>query len=213
MAKVPGFLRPRERIDEAELELAQARTLVRLAEMFGGTAATVEAPVDLPVATEQPPAAQAPRDPDPAVPTGRRGTSRRPPAIELPPDLVGVMAKPERPDAGDLPEPDRADVISAGVMAGSGPMNKVAPTDDWRSRADGYVLSVAFGVARGPIPGRGADSAVRIGTHRADAIEPLAAAEPIDLRGEGPRAAEQSSGPVLRKLRASRPRPASGPRS
>jgi len=34
MAKVPGFLRPRERIDEAELELAQARTLARLAEML-----------------------------------------------------------------------------------------------------------------------------------------------------------------------------------
>jgi hypothetical protein len=213
MANVPGFLRRRERIDEAEFELAQVRTLARLAEMFGGTAASVEAPADLPAATEQPRAAQAPADPDPAVPTGRRGTSRRPPAIELPAHLVGVMAKPERPDAGDLPEPDRADVISAGVMAGSGPMNKVAPTDDWRSRADGYVLAVAFGVARGPIPGRGADSAVRIGTHRADAIEPLAAAEPIDLRGEGPRAAEQSSGPVLRRLRASRPRPASGPRS
>jgi hypothetical protein len=213
MAKVPGFLRRRERIDEAELELTQVRTLARLAEMFGGTAASVEAPADLPAATEQPRAAQAqaPGDPDPAIPTGRRGTSRRPPVIELPAHLVGVMAEPERPDVEAPPEPHAATMV--GVMAGRGPADTVGPTDGWRSRADAYVLAVAFGAARGPIPGRGADSAVRIETRRSDAIQPVPADESVDLRGEGPRAVQQASGPVLRKLRANRPRPASGPRS
>jgi len=35
MVKVPGFLRPRQEIDPAELELAQARTAARLASIFG----------------------------------------------------------------------------------------------------------------------------------------------------------------------------------
>ena len=211
MAKVPGFLRPRETIDEAELERVRIRTLERLAAIFGDTAASLQAPADLPAATEQPPTAQAPSDPDPVASTEPRAASRPPTLAGWPPDLVGFLATPERPTVEAPPEPEAPTFV--GVMARPGPANKVEPADDWRTRADAYVLAVAFGVARGPIPGRGADSAVRIETHRADAIEPLAAAEPIDLRGEGPRAAEQSSGPVLRKLRASRPRPASGPRS
>ena len=211
MVKVPGFLRPRERIDEAELELAHVRTLARLAEMFGGTAASIQAPADLPAATEQPPAVQAARDPDPAAPTGRRSASRPPTLIERPPDLIGVMAGPERPNVEAPPKLDAPPIV--GVMPGHSPAIEVGPVDDWQSRADAYVLAVAFGPARGPTSGRGPDSAVRVETRRADAIGPVPAAESGDLRRDGSRAVEQVNAPMLRKLHAHRPFPASGPRS
>ena len=98
-------------------------------------------------------------------------------------------------------------------MARPGPANKVEPADDWRTRADAYVLAVAFGVARRPIAGPGAAPAVRIETRRADAIQPVPAAGSADLRREAPRAVEQVDEPVLRKLRTDRPRSVSGPRS
>ena len=211
MARVPGFMRPRETIDEAELERVRNRTLERLAAIFGDTASSLEAPADLPAATEQLPAAEAPRDPDPVASTGRRGAPRPPTLADWPPDLVGVMAKPERPAVEAPPEPDAATL--AGVMAGRGPASKVGPADDWRSRADAYVLAVAFGVARGPTSGRDADPAVRTEPRRADAIQPGPAAGSADLRREGPGAVEQVNGPVLRKFHAHRPRPVSGPRS
>jgi hypothetical protein len=211
MAKVPGFLRPREVNDEAELERVRIRTLERLAAIFGDAAASLQAPADLPAPMEQSPAVQAPREPDPAPTTGPRGASRPPTLAERPPDLVGVMAERERPDVEAPPEPNAATIV--GVMAGHSPANKVGPTDDWRSRADAYVLAVAFGVARGPIPGRGADSTARVESRRADAIQPVPAAQSVDLRREGPRAVEHVNGPVLRKIRANRPRSASGPRS
>jgi hypothetical protein len=221
-------------IDEAELERVRIRTLERLAEMFGDTAASLQATADRPAATEQPPAAQAPRGPDPAPGTGPRGASRPPILAEWPPDLfgflatperptveappeqnaptfVGVMAKPRRPSVEAPPEPAAPTFV--GVMAKSGPANKVEPADDWRTRADAYVLAVAFGDARRPIAGRGAAPAVRIETRRAGAIQPVPAAGSADLRREAPRAVEQVDGPVLRKLPANRPRPVSGRRS
>jgi hypothetical protein len=122
------------------------------------------------------------------------------------------MAKPGRPSVEAPPEPAAPTFV--GVMAKPGPANKVEPADDWRTRADAYVLAVAFGVARRPIAGRGAAApAVRIETRRADAIQPVPAAGSADLRREAPRAVEQVDGPVLRKLPANRPRPVSGRRS
>ena len=249
MAKVPGFLRPREVIDEAELERVRIRTLERLAAIFGDAAASLQAPTDVPAATEQPPAAQPLRDPDPSPGTGPQGASRipnragwppdlvgvmakperpdveappdpapttgprgasRPPTLaEWPPDLVGVMAKPERPDVEAPPEPEAATIV--GVMAGHGSANQVGAADDWRTRADAYVLAVAFGVDHAPAADRGARPALRVETRRADAIQPGPAAGSVDLRREGPGAVEQVNGPVLRKFHAHRPRPVSGP--
>ena len=40
MAKMPGLLRQRQKIDEAELELDQKRVAARLADIFGGGAET-----------------------------------------------------------------------------------------------------------------------------------------------------------------------------
>ena len=234
MAKVPGFLRPRETIDEAELERVRIRTLERLAAIFGDTAASLQAPADLPAATEQPPTAQAPSDPDPVASTEPRAASRPPTLAGWPPDLVGFLATPERPTVEAPPEPAAPTFVGVmatperptveappepeaptfvGVMARPGPANKVEPADDWRTRADAYVLAVAFGVARRPIAGPGAAPAVRIETRRADAIQPVPAAGSADLRREAPRAVEQVDGPVLRKLRTDRPRSVSGPRS
>jgi hypothetical protein len=184
MANVPGFLRRRERIDEAEFELAQVRTLARLAEMFGGTAASVEAPADLPAATEQPRAAQAPADPDPAVPTGRRGTSRRPPAIELPAHLVGVMAKPERPDVEAPPEPDATTIV--GVMAGSGPTSAVEPAEDRLGRVDGFILGRAIVTPPVTVPVRAADAPVRDETGTAGRTQPTHDPGQVDLHGADP---------------------------
>ena len=211
MAKVPGFLRPREVIDEAELERVQIRTLERLAAIFGDTAASLQAPADLPAATEQAPAAEAPRDLDPVASTGRRGASRPPTLAGWPLDLVGVMAKPERHDVEAPPEPDIATFV--GVPEGHGPANTVGPADDWRSRADAYVLAVAFGVDHAPAADRGAGPAPHVETRRADTIQPGPAAGSVDLRREGPGAVEQVNGPGLRKFHAHRPRPVSGPRS
>ena len=230
MAKVPGFLRPREKTDEAEVERVSIRTLERLAAIFGDVpapleataeltaateqapaefpAASLQAPADLPAATDHAPAAQAPRDPDPAPGIGRQqGASRLPTQTGWPPDLVGVMAEPgpdveapQKPDA--LPEPDAPTFV--GVMQGHGPANQVAPTDDWRSRADAYVLAVAFGVAPRPIAGE---------TRRADPIKAAPAAGPVDLRWDGPPAVDPVDRPVFRKVRSDRPRPVSGRRS
>jgi hypothetical protein len=127
------------------------------------------------------------------------------------PTFVGVKAKPGRPSVEAPPEPAAPTFV--GVMARPGPANKVEPADDWRTRADAYVLAVAFGVARRPIAGRGAAPAVRIETRRADAIQSVPAAGSADPRREAPRAVEQVDGPVLRKFPANRPRPVSGRRS
>ncbi|MFI5259194.1 MAG: hypothetical protein ACHQ01_06250 [Candidatus Limnocylindrales bacterium] len=216
MAKVPGFLRRREKIDEAELELARNRTAARLAEIFGGTTASTPAQTDVLAETEQPIAAQAPRDTDPAVSTGRRGASRPPSLIETPPDLVGVMAAPERPDVDAPPAPDAAALV--GVVAGQGLADEVGPADDWRSRADAYILAQAFGIARGAAPGRGADSAVRVEAPQAKAIEPAPAAVRVDLRRAGP-AVEQAKGTAIlsdarspNRTKAIRPTPEARPR-
>ena len=233
MAKVPGFLRRQEKIDESELELAQNRTAARLAEIFGGTAASSLAQTDVPAEAEQPLAAQAPRDTDPAVSTGRRGASRPPILIETPPALVGVMAAPDQPNVDAPPEPDATALV--GVMAGQGLADEVGPADDWRSRADGYILAQAFGIARGAVPGRGAHSAVRVEAPQAKAIPPAPAAVRVDLRRAGS-AVEQAKGTAILsdarspnrakavhptpearsreegQLRANRPRPASVPR-
>jgi hypothetical protein len=227
MAKVPGFLRPREKIDEAEVERVRIRTLERLAAIFGDAAAALEAPADLHAATEQAPAdlpaaflqapadlpattdhalaVQAPRDLDPAPGTAPQGASRPPTQAGWPPDLVGVMAEPECADVeaplkpNARPEPNAETFV--GVMEGPDPANKVGPTDDLRSRADAYVLAVAFGDARRPIAAS---------TRRADPIKAAPAAGPVDLRREGPPAVDSVSGPVFRKVRADRPRPVSG---
>jgi hypothetical protein len=211
MAKVLGFLRPREVIDEAELERVRIRTLERLAAIFGDTAASLQAPADLPAATEQAPAAEAPRDLDPVASIGPQGVVPPPTLAGWPPDLVGVMAKPQRHDVEARPEPEAATIV--GVMAGHGSANQVGAADDWRSRADAYVLAVAFGVDHAPAADRGAGPAPRVETRRADAIQPGPAAGSVDLRREGPGAVEQANGPVLRKFHAHRPRPVSGPRS
>ena len=231
MAKVPGFLRPREKIDEAEVERMSIRTLERLAAIFGDApapleapadltaateqapaalpAASLQAPADLPAATDHAPAAEAPRDPDPAPRTGRQpGASRPPTQAGWPPALVGVMAEPERPhvEAPQKPNTLREPIATTlvGVMEGHGPSAKVGPTDDWRSRAEAYVLAVAFGDARRPIAAS---------TRRSDPINAAPAAGPVDLRRDGPPAVDPISAPVFRKVRADRPRPVSGRRS
>jgi len=192
MAKMPGFLRPRPKIDEAEFELARLRTTARLAEIFGVDAASLDdlAHTEVPAETDQPPATDQrpepgqPRDMDPVVSAKRRGRSRRPIVIELPADPVGVMAEPDEPSVGDLPEPDRANMV--GVMAGRGPASAAGPGDEWRISADAYILGRAFGTAPVTVPVRAADAPVRDETGTAGATQPTHDAGTVDVRPEGP---------------------------
>jgi ketosteroid isomerase-like protein len=190
MAKMPGVLRPRRKIDEVELELARSRTAARLADIFGGGAATssedlshTEAPAEA-VEVDQPPEAEQPLDADAAVRAERRGGSRPAIVIALPADLVGVMAEPDKPSVDDQPEPDRADIV--GVMAGRGPASAVGPGDEWRSRASAYVLAQAFGIAPVAVPVCAADAPVREETGEARATQLTLDAVRVDVRRAGP---------------------------
>ena len=150
MVRGLGFLRPRQEIDQDELELAQARTAARLASIFGlpleshGGTAEPEAPsaaqqppeAEHPQEAEQTPHAEQPREQErrpaaehpqeaeqtphaeppraaerpfndgPAVRSVGRGPARAA-RIELPANLVGVMAKPDKPRGRDRLEPRR----------------------------------------------------------------------------------------------------------
>ena len=185
MAKMPGVLRPRQKIDEVEFELARSRTAARLADIFGGAAAS---PGDLshtavPAETDQSREAEQPLDTDAALGAERRGRPRPAIVIELPADPVGVMAEPDEPSVDDQPEPDRADMV--GVMAERDPASAVGPDDPWRSRADAYVLGRAFGIARAAVPGGTADTPVRDETGEARATQLTLAAVPVDVRRAG----------------------------
>jgi hypothetical protein len=241
MAKMPGFLRPRRKIDEVELELARSRTTARLADIFGGSAATssedlsrTEVSAEA-VEADQPREAEQPRDTDAAVRAEWLGRSRPAIVIELPADPVGVLAEPDEPSADDQPEPDRADIV--GVMAGRGPANAAGPGDEWRIRADAYVLGQAFGIAPVAVPGRAVDTPVRDETGGAKTTQLTVDAGQVDVRRAGqadvepaaPRDVVSDAEPSSRakadprppeprlpkegQLRGTRPRPASAPRA
>ena len=189
MAKMPGFLRPRRKIDEVEVELARSRTTARLADIFGGSAATsseglsrTEVPAEA-VEADQPREAEQPRDTDAAVRAEWLGRSRPAIVIELPADPVGVLAEPDEPSADDQPEPDRADIV--GVMAGRGPANAAGPGDEWRIRADAYVLGQAFGIAPVAVPGRAVDTPIRDETGGAKTTQLTVDAGQVDVRRAG----------------------------
>jgi hypothetical protein len=186
---MPGVLRPRYKTEEVELELARSLTSARLASIFGGGAATssedlshTEAPAEA-VEVDQPREAEQPADTDAAVRAERRGGSRPAIVIELPADLVGVMAEPHEPSVDAQPEPDRADTVAA--TAGRGPASAVGLGDEWRSRADAYVLAQAFGVAPAAIPVRATDAPVREETGDARATQLALDAGPVDVRWAG----------------------------
>jgi ketosteroid isomerase-like protein len=219
MVKVPRFLRPRLEIDPAELELVQARTVARLASIFGvpleslDGAAEPEAPpeaeqpqepqqaphAELAPHAQQPRAAEQPReagqaahaehplvaeralDDGPAVRPVGRGPAPAP-RIELPSKLVGVMQKPDEPRGDDRPGPRRDE--EPRVTPGSGPVTRGRPSDDWRSRADAYILAKAFGTAPAPTPVRPAEPPVREeprGARVAQPVEPAPLHDPVDL--------------------------------
>ena len=208
MVKVPGFLRSRQEIDGAELQIAEARTAARLASIFGlpleslgGSAqaevpsaaepppaadqrreaeeprqAEQEPPAEPPREQEQRPAAGHPReaqlaphaeppraaeravDDRPAFRPAGRGPARAA-GIDLPAKLVGVMAKPDDPRGGDRPGPRREG--EPRVTPGRGAVTRDRPIDDWRSRADAYILAKAFGTAPAPAAVRPAEPPVR----------------------------------------------------
>ena len=237
MLKVPGFLRPRQEIDQGELEVAQARTAARLASIFGlpleslGGTAEPEAPsaaqqppeaeqpqesqqaphAEQPREQEQRPAAEHPREAEetphaerplaaerpfndgPAVRSVGRGPARAA-GIELPANLVGVMAKPDEPRGGDRLEPRREDQLR--VTPGRGPVTGDGPSDDWQSRADAYILAKAFGTLPATDPIRAAESPVREqpGGARvaqpAEPVPPTIGAGLVDLRSARPTGAK-----------------------
>ena len=139
MAKMPGLLRQRQKIDEAELELDQARLAARLADIFGGGAAS--APDDTPQAgapddagdadpsmiTAEPPGADA------AVGGKRHGRTRPAIVVETAPVGVTETAAASAPGVDDSPELDGTAMV--GVMAGPGSTVAVGLGADWWSAA------------------------------------------------------------------------------
>ena len=237
MVKVPGFLRPRQAIDQAEVELAQARTAGRLASMFG---LSLESPgglpqMEVPFEAERPRDAERPVNAEQPVEAGPRGGEkpgvaqqareveqpfapgppvrsrvRAPtPAVgsELPANLVGVMAKPDKRGGHHL-EPHRES--QPRVMAARGPVSTDGQADDWRSRADAYILAVAFGTAPAAVRVRPADAPDAPAREEAglavvaqapepfQPIPPTIGAGPVDLRRVRPMGAERvaPNGPV-----------------
>ena len=149
MAKMPGLLRQRQKIDEAELERDQTRVAARLADIFGGSAASApddpsqaDAPAEATSAgpatsTAEPPAA------DGGVRGKRRGRSRPAIVVELGP--VGVADTTETDASGDdaanhdgVPEPAGTPMV--GVMAGPGSTVAAGPGAEWWSAAVDYAL-------------------------------------------------------------------------
>ena len=185
MAKMPGLLRPRRKIDEVELELARSRTAARLAEIFGGAVAPSGDPSDTAaladaVEADQRRGADQPPDIDATFRAERRGGSRPSIVVELPAHLLGVMAGPDAPSLEEQTEPSPADMV--GVMVGHGPASAVGPSDETRRRADAYVLAQAFGPAPVAVPGRAADSPVRDETGEAGATQLTLNTVPVDAR-------------------------------
>ncbi len=150
MAKMPGLLRPRQKIDEAELELDRMRLAARLADIFGGgdpTTPTDQSEAD--ALSDEPGADQSPAaDVPPAAdgPPGPKRRGRSHPAIVIGPPSAGAGAggaaregaethetsteKPSEPRGGAM----------VGVMAGPGSVVAAAPGEAWWSAAVDYAL-------------------------------------------------------------------------
>lgn len=189
MAKMPGVFRPRRKIDDVELERDRSRTAARLEAIFGGGAATpsddlphTEAPAEA-VEVDQPREAEQPPDIDAAIGAERHGGSRPAIVIELPAELVGVMAETDEPSVDGQPEPDRADLV--GVMAGRGPASALGLGREMWSAADAYVIAQAFGIAPVAVPVRAADAPVREETGEARATQLTLDAGPDAVRRAG----------------------------
>lgn len=230
MAKMPGLLRPRQKIDQAELELDQTRMAARLADIFGGSApaaaedespgvAPVEA--DAPAEVDQSPAAEQPVHPDVAVSTKRRGSR---PAIVIgpPPGTIGIVAEPDERGVDDGPGPDRTAMV--GVMAHPGPTVAAGPGAEWWSAAVDYALIGDVGAtdasnasdadadagALSDAPTRGeADEAVApLPALAADSAEALPAVPRDDPAAPGSRRSDaEPSNRVRAKRRPPEPRP------
>jgi hypothetical protein len=182
MAKRPGVLRPRRKVDEVELELAGSRAVARLAHILGDQTAApsdgpaqVEAPVEA-VELDQPRTVDQPLDADEAGTSERLGGLHPAIAIEVP---VHV---------DDGPEAARADPV--GIMAGRDPESPENSRDEWRSAADAYVLAQAFGIARGAVGDRAADAPVREEAAKVGATRLTPDAGAVDGRPAAPADAE-----------------------
>jgi len=111
-----------------------------------------------PPPSEPPPASERPFDVGRAVRSVRRGPARVA-GIELPANLVGVMAKPDEPRGDDRLEPWRQD--QPRVTPGRGPVRGDEPSDDWQVRANAYILAKAFGTLPATVPVPPAEPPVR----------------------------------------------------
>jgi hypothetical protein len=107
---------------------------------------------------EPPLAAARPFDDGRVVGSTRRGPARVA-GIELPANLVGVMAKPDEPRGDDRLVPWRED--QPRVTPGRGPVAGEQPSDDWQVRANAYILAKAFGTLPETVPVRPAEPPVR----------------------------------------------------
>ncbi len=150
MAKMPGLLRQRQKIDEAELERDQQRMAARLADIFGGSVETD--PVDPPEADAPAEAAAADPSmitaelPEADAPARGKRRGRRRPAIAVqpgPPDIGATVIGDESALVNHQPD----DSAMVGVMAGPGSAVAAGPGAEWWSAAVDYALIGGAGIA------------------------------------------------------------------
>ena len=162
MAKMPGLLRPRQKIDEAELELDRTRLAARLADIFGG--GDPAAPADPSESAARPgesgadqsPAAHEPSAADAATGPKRRARSRPAIVIGIPPADAREMAEAHETSTDEPSDLQGAAMV--GVMAGPGSMVAAAPGEEWWSAAVDYALVGAPGATPAADAGNAADA-------------------------------------------------------
>ena len=193
MAKMPGLLRPRQKVDEAELELDRVRLAARLADIFGGGDPTTPTdPSEADALADEPGADRSPAaDVPPAAdgPTGPKRRGRSHPAI-----VIGIPSAGAGAGAGEIAEThetsteepsDPKGAAMVGVMARPGSMVAAAPGEEWWSAAVDYALDGGPGATAAADGGDASDmgSAAAVGS----AAEAAAGALPdlLDLAKAG----------------------------
>lgn len=196
MAKMPSVLRPRLKRDEVEVELELSRTAARLEALVGGSAATsddlphADAPAEA-VEVDQLPEAEQPLDAEASVSGELRDGSRPVVVIGSPADVGGVTAGTNDVNLHDRPAPDQADMV--GVIGGRGGASPGRPPDEWRSKADAYILAQAFGVAPVAVPVRADDAPVRGETGEDRRIQLTLDTSMVDARQVSPAGVEHTA--------------------